>query len=140
MRRIILSICLALAACGSPQAADTGKDVAAIENQMRARFDKPAARLEAGPTIVSGDYAVADWTQGAMGGRALFERRDGKWTIILCSGDALRNASVLKQARLPDADAEAIAHELSNAERSVARARLAKMSRFQGTVMADQMP
>lgn len=139
MRSVILSCVLLLAACGSPQAVNSGADVAVIEAQMHARFDRPDAKLDAGPIVVSGNHAVADWTQGPMGGRALFERHDGAWTIVLCSGEALREAAFLKQARVPAPDAEAIARLLRDVERGLAPVRRAKMRSFIGTVTADQM-
>ncbi|MBX9926898.1 MAG: copper uptake system-associated protein [Hyphomicrobiaceae bacterium] len=139
MRGAALALALILAGCGSPQL-DTSADVTAIEAQMHARFDRPQAKLDAGPIVVSGDHAVADWTQGPMGGRALFERRDGKWTIVLCSGDALRTAAFLTQARVPTADAERIMAKLADSERAVAPDRIAKMRSFTGIVTVDQMP
>ncbi len=75
-----------------------------------------------------------------MGGRALFERREGKWALVLCSGEALKQVDYLKQARVPDGDAMAIVRKLGDAEKSVAQERLAKMRSFNGTVTADQMP
>ncbi|WP_375249624.1 copper uptake system-associated protein [Sphingomonas sp.] len=140
MRRVVIVLAFALAACGGKPAVDIAPDVAAIEAQMHARFDRPDARLDAGPVVVSGDHAVADWTQGPMGGRALFERREGKWALVLCSGDALKQIDRLKQARVPDADAEAIVRELGDAEKHVQAERLARMRSFTGTVTADQMP
>lgn len=140
MRGVILGCVLLLTACGSPQAVDSGVDVAAIEAQMHVRFDRPDTRIDAGPIVVSGNHAVADWTQGTMGGRALFERRGSAWAIVLCSGEALRESTFLKQASVPAPDAEAIARLLREVERGVTPERLAKMRSFTGTVTADQMP
>lgn len=140
MRGAVLALGLLLAACGSPQAVETGADVAAIEAQMHSRFDRPDARLDAGPIVVSGNHAVADWTLGPMGGRALFERQDGKWAIVLCSGDALRDAKFLERARVPAAHAEAITRLLHETERNITPERRARMRSFTGTITADQMP
>lgn len=139
MRSSILAMALLVAACGGQQAVNRGPDVAAIEAQMQARFDRPGARLDAGPIAVSGDHAVADWTQGPMGGRALFERRGGEWALVLCSGDALSRVDYLEQARVPAAEADAIVRALRDAEQSVTAERLVKMRSFTGTVTAEEM-
>jgi len=139
MRGAIFALAFRLAACGGEQATSTGADVTAIETQMHTQFDRPDARLDVGPIAVSGNHAVADWTQGAMGGRALYERRDGTWAIVLCSGDALKQVAYLKQARVPDGNAEAIVRKLGESEKVIAHERLAKMRSFTGTVTADQM-
>ena len=41
-------------------------------------FGKPNETLSVEPIMVSGDHAVADWTQGEMGGRALLRRPVGQ--------------------------------------------------------------
>ncbi|HTU09744.1 MAG TPA: copper uptake system-associated protein [Allosphingosinicella sp.] len=139
MRPALLALALMLAACGRAPV-DTSADVASIETQMHQRFDRPDSRLEAGPVVVRGDHAIADWTQGPMGGRALFRRHNGAWSLVLCSGDGLRDQGYLTRARVPAADAEALVRLLADAERSVAPDRLAKMRAFSGTVTAEQMP
>lgn len=132
MRGAMLAIALLLPAAACAPSQD--RDAAAITAVMRGMFDKPDLPLDAGPVAVSGDHALADWTQGSMGGRALLERRGGKWVVTLCSGDALRDPKMLEQARVPPADAAAIAAALVTAERTVAAARLRRMSSFKGAV------
>ncbi len=132
MRGAILALALFLPAAACSPSQD--QEAAAITAVMRGLFDKPGLPLDAGPVAVSGGHAVADWTQGAMGGRALLERRGGKWVIRLCSGESLRDATVLRAAGVPAANAEAIAAGLAEAERSVSAERLKRMASFKGTV------
>jgi len=132
MRRAFACLLLAavLTGCGPSQA----KDEAAILGLMRSTWDRPDSRLDAGPVVVAGDSAVADWTQGSMGGRALLERRDGRWRVVLCAGDVLRSERGLGQVGLHPAIASTLASKLSQAERDVPAVRLAAMARFRGIV------
>ena len=69
-----------------------------------------------------------------MGGRALLERRDGRWRLVLCSGEALRSERGLAQLGLHPAIARTLAGKLADAERGVAADRLRLMASFQGVV------
>lgn len=131
-RRLALFAAAALAAC--MPAADETADVAAIESLLRSSFDRPDAPLNAGPVVVEGDYAIADWTQGEMGGRALLARRQTGWAITLCSGDGIRTRAGLSGVGVPYAIARQLEAELVRAERGVSRERLDAMSRFEGIV------
>lgn len=123
-------------AATAPPATDTGVDreTAAILGMMRATWDRPEAPLEAGPVVVDGDYAVADWTQADKGGRALLRRMDGAWTTWLCAGDGIRDAAGLIEVGVPEAHAKTLAMRLAEAERDVPPARLARMASFAGVV------
>lgn len=131
-RALTLLLGLAPAACGDPPRADA--DVAAIENLMRATWDRPEAPLTAGPIAVSGDHAIADWTQGEMGGRALLARREGRWTVLLCAGDSIRTEAGLLDVGVPAPAAKTLARDLAELERAVSPDRLLTMSRFEGVV------
>lgn len=125
-RRAGLVTLLLLAACGQEN------DAAAIEALMHATWDRPDAPLDAGPIVVDSDTAIADWTQGQMGGRALLQKRDGQWSVILCAGDDLRTATGLVRAGISTETSTALAEKLSEAERHVAPERLLMISRFEG--------
>lgn len=131
MRGAILALALFLPAAACSPSQDQAVAIGAV---MRGLFDKPGLPLDAGPVAVGGAHAVADWTQGTMGGRALLERRNGIWVIRLCSGDSLRDAAVLRAAGVPSSDAAAIVSRLAEAERSVSAERLKRMASFKGTV------
>lgn len=130
-RRASLVTLLLLAACGQEN------DAAAIEALMRATWDRPDAPLDAGPTVVDGDTAIADWTQGQMGGRALLQKRDGHWSVILCAGDGLRDAQTLASLGVAPATARQLVSALAASERTVAPERLALMQSFEGVIRMD---
>jgi hypothetical protein len=122
-------------------APSTASDAKAINALMRQTWDRADNPIQLGPTAIVGDTAVADWTQGKMGGRALLERRSGRWTVVLCAGETIRTQHGLSQVGLKPRVARAIAQKLSVAEREVSADRLALMAGFQGVVsMAPDQP
>lgn len=112
----VLALVLLLGACSAPPSPPQASDVAAIVDQMMASWDKPDAPLMPGPVVVEGDHAVADWTQGQRGGRALLKRTHGVWTTLLCAGDGIRTADALEAVGVPAAEAQALAGKLALAE------------------------
>ncbi len=114
-----------------------GGDAASIGQLLRGIFDKPGEALTVGPVAVSGDHAIADWTQGDMGGRALLMRRQGTWSVTLCAGDAIKSSEALRTAGVPQPDAVHLAQALASAESTIAPERVAMFSRFEGMVTVD---
>jgi hypothetical protein len=112
-------------------------DAGAIRHLMMATFDKPEAQLTVEPVTVHGDLAVAGWAQGEMGGRALLRRKHEGWALTLCSGDALKQASSLRQFGLSEAEAEAMASAVVEAESKIDPALVARFATFDGVVMMD---
>jgi len=112
-------------------------DAGAIRHLMMATFDKPEAPLTVEPIVVFEDVAVAGWSQGDMGGRALLREKHGKWVLTLCSGDALKEAKALQQFGLSAEEAEAMAAAVVAAEAKLDPALVAKFATFDGVVMMD---
>lgn len=128
---------MALSSAIHLSAAVAADDAAQIRALIGATWDKPDSKVETGPVVVSGDYAVASWTQGAHGGRALLRRGDKGWAVVLCSGDPLKDARWLTEAGVSKADAERIAKDLAVAEGKLSAERRAMFSRFEGVVSGD---
>lgn len=112
-----------------------GPDEDAVRHLLHSTFDKPDTRLVVEPVVVDGDHAIAGWTQGDMGGRALLRHKGHSWQIVLCSGDQLKSADTLVQVGLPTAAARTLAGQLAQAEAATDPKRLASFSRFDGIVM-----
>lgn len=106
----------------------------AIMAVLHGMFDKPGSELVIEPVVVEGDFAVADWIQGDMGGRAFLKRDAGKWTLQLCTGDEIRSAVALKASGVPAGTAERLAASIVDAEKAISPQRLKKFASFQGTV------
>ena len=105
-------------------------DIGTIRALISKTWDKPEAKVESDPVVMDGSYAVASWTQGQYGGRALL-RKDGEtWVVVLCSGDGLKDAKGLTEAGVPARHAEALAIKLSAAEESVPAERRKLFSLF----------
>lgn len=130
-------VLVALALPLSVQAADT-TDQAAIRKVMMSTWDKPEARLDAGPITVLADHAVAGWTQDGRGGRALLTRQtDGRWQVAACAGDGLKEAKTLEMTGMPGAVARQMAQEVAKAEAAITPQRRALFSSFDGMVRMD---
>ena len=102
---LAMSTALLCAIDHSPALADT----AAIKSLIAATWDKPDARLLVEPVVEADGYAIASWTQGERGGRALLRQQDGEWRIVLCSGDPLTSAFFIAEAGISRATAEQLA-------------------------------
>lgn len=129
------ALALSAAAASAPEAAEDQK--AAIEHLMMSTFDRPEQRLRVGPVVTGATHAVAGWSQGDMGGRALLRRSAQGWTIVLCAGDALTSAATLHQVGVPQAEAQTLAQSLAEAESALPPDRRAMFSRFEGLVRMD---
>jgi hypothetical protein len=121
----------------SSQATAAQDDADAIRALIGATWDRPDSKVETDPVVVSGQHAVASWTQGDRGGRALLKRDGAQWKVVLCSGDPLTRAGSLVEAGVPKPDADVIAQRLTDDEARASADRRAKFSLFEGTVMGD---
>lgn len=122
----------------APVAVHAADDTQAIRHVMMKTWDKPESRLQVEPIVLRGAHAVAGWTQGERGGRALMARNgDGSWRVVLCAGDGIRHAPALQDAGLSAADAQALAQDLAVAEAKLPAAQRAKFATFDGIVRMD---
>jgi len=135
--KLLVPFVVSLASAASLQAAETAKDEVSIRHVLMATFDKPEARLIVDPVVVVGVHAVAGWSQGERGGRALLMRHGTAWRITLCAGDGLKQAKVLREAGISQANADALAQGLATAEAKLPAAQRAKFSTFDGVVRMD---
>ncbi|MET4204889.1 copper uptake system-associated protein [Bradyrhizobium sp. LA6.7] len=132
-----LSLMLILLTGDVARAADAEVDIARLLHGM---FDKPGAALEVAPVVIAGDFAIAGWTQGDMGGRALLRHKQAAWVITLCAGDGIKSREALRQAGVPEQEATSLAHDLAAAESKLDAQRVAMFSRFEGLVTMDGTP
>ena len=113
-------------------------DAQAIEYSMKKLFDKPEAPLAVVPVSIEGDYAVAGWIQSGKGGRALLKKEKGQWSIQVCGGDGLKQASALVQTGMSRTSADRLAKKVQSAEAKLSADQLKKLSMFEGVVKVDQ--
>ncbi|MCX7626949.1 MAG: copper uptake system-associated protein [Methylophilaceae bacterium] len=104
----------------------------AIAKLLGTTFDKPEAQVVTHAVVVSGNHAIADWTQGHHGGRALLSKREGRWKVVSCGGSGFKHKTRLVSAGVPASTAEALVEKLSKAEASLDPKRVRMFDAFSG--------
>ncbi|OYQ42622.1 hypothetical protein CHU94_02485 [Rhodoferax sp. TH121] len=122
------------AAHGAAMAAPKGSDAEQITAIMKKQFDRPDAPLTVEPVTVQGNYAVAGWTQGGKGGRALLQKDKGAWFISVCAGDGLKDAKVLQTTGMSADASAAMAKAVVAAESKLSKDKLKLFASFEGMV------
>ena len=112
-------------------------DAEQIAHIMMGQFNTPENPLTVEPVVISGDHAIGSWSQDGKGGRALLRKADGKWTIHLCTGDAVKQAENLEKMGVPADDAIALAAALTDAEAKLGADKIAVFDSFEGTMMIE---
>ena len=97
-------------------------------------FNQPNNPLKINPIVVENNYAIAGWSQGDKGGRALLTNTNNKWTIQLCAGDALKDAKFLKESGVDEKIISTILKKLSVAEAKLDANTLKRFSEFKDIV------
>lgn len=97
-------------------------------------FNQPNNPLKINPIVVENNYAIAGWSQGDKGGRALLTNDNNKWTIQLCAGDALKDAKFLKESGVDEKIISTILKKLSVAEAKLDANTLKRFSEFKDIV------
>lgn len=126
----LLASGIAVSAAPHIAQADDISDKQQIQQLISSAYDKPGHKVETSPIAVTDGYAIADWTQGKRGGRALLHRIDGKWAITACGADALKEVKSLTDAGISTQTAKSLVLQLTEAERSVDSDRLKRFGLF----------
>ncbi len=109
---------------------DASQEEVAIRQLMLETWDKPESRLIIEPVVVEGDFALASWVQGERGGRAILARRDGKWQVIVCTGDGAKDPANVQQTGMPADVAHRLVRDLVLAEEKLPAAQRKQFSLF----------
>jgi hypothetical protein len=110
--------------------AETLTDEAQIQAVIGKTYDKPNNKVNTTPISIADDFAVADWTQGKRGGRALMKRINGNWEILACGNDGLKDTKSLVKAGMSEKTASTIVKKLADLEKLEDPRRLAKFNLF----------
>lgn len=106
-------------------------DETAIRQVLKSTWDKPESPLHVETVAIVSNHALAGWTQGARGGRALmFRNSSGEWMVQACGGDGLKEVKTLEQSSIPSSDAASLASAVSAAESKLPAATRALFSTF----------
>lgn len=136
---LVLAVSFGMAFLGAmplsiADAGGLGDDKAAIVHVIKSTWETPERQIVIDPVIVEGDHGLAGWLQGERGGRALLRREKGAWSVILCSGDPLKEAANLMTAGVPASIASVLAAALDAEERKLSAEHRAALSKFEGLV------
>ena len=107
--------------------ASSEEDVAKVISRI---YDKPNQKVLTSSVAVVDKFAIADWTQGNRGGRALMKNINGQWAITACGADGIKELKNLKDAGIPTKTAEALISKLTQLEKSEDPKRLKMFSLF----------
>lgn len=116
---------------GCSPTASVAEEKTAIINLLQATYGGSSGELLVDPVIVRTKYAVAGWSRGGSGGRALMRKEGGAWKVVTNAGAEMRDAQFLKQAGVPEKEAKALYNALIAAERQVPEERLAMFDRYE---------
>jgi hypothetical protein len=136
IRRYFPLIILPVIAAGSVAVAAAETEAAAnsphrqIRTLVSTTYDQPGHKVETSPIVVANGYAIADWIQGDKGGRALLRRANGRWEIMACGGDGLKDVKTLGDAGIPRETATKLVLQLGRAEQSVTPDRVKRFGLF----------
>jgi hypothetical protein len=111
-----------------------GDDAGTIQMLMKAQFETPQSPLAVEPVVVSGDWAVAGWSQEGRGGRGLLKKGADGWYIHMCGGEGFKHAENLAKTGMPQETAMTIAAELASAEEKLGSEAIARFDSFEGIV------
>ncbi|MCA8000125.1 copper uptake system-associated protein [Burkholderia metallica] len=128
--RIACGIALAVATANAC-AADAPPSAAMQIAQLLSRtYDSPDRHVVTEAVALAGKFAIADWTQRDMAGRALLRVVNDHWTIVTCGGAALKDHAWLTDAGVPPADVHVLLSRLADAERPMLPVTVARFDRF----------
>jgi len=112
-------------------------DIQAVQLVMKKQFDKPGAPLQVAPVSIEGDYAVAGWLQEQRGGRALLKKEKNEWSIQVCGGDGLKQASTLVMAGMSKSIAEKLSQKVMASEKLLPAEDLKRFAMFEGMIKVN---
>jgi hypothetical protein len=97
-------------------------------------FDQPNLKVKTSPIVIEGKVAIADWTQGRKGGRALLRRKHNDWEIIACGGSGFKDAEGIAAIGISKEIAANITAKLKDAEAKLSPQQVKQFDSFDGVV------
>jgi len=137
MRLKNLAIVLLFVVMNNAHADEVKMRVIAKENiiqVIKMQWDQPQNPVAVPVVAVSELYAVADWTQGARGGRALLKFNEGHWQMLACGDAQIKSVFRLTQMGVAKENAQDIVQQLTFDEVQLSQAQLSVINSFSGVV------
>ena len=128
----VVATCLFSNAIAHPQTEEESR--ARIQKLISTTFDRPDLKVQTDPIVIEGKVAIADWTQGQKGGRALLRRKHADWEIIACGGAGFKDPSAIASAGISKEIANNITAKLKTAEATLSPQKIKQLDSFDGVV------
>jgi hypothetical protein len=128
----VAATCLFSNAIAHPQTEEESRE--RIQKLISKTFDRPDLKVQTDPIVIEGKVAIADWTQGQKGGRALLRRKHADWEIIACGGAGFKDPSVIAGAGISKRIANNITEKLKIAEAKLPPQKIKQLDSFDGVV------
>ena len=128
----VAATCLFSNAIAHPQTeAESQEKIKALISKT---LDQPNLKVQTTPIVIEGKVAIADWTQGQKGGRALLRRKHADWEIIACGGAGFKDPSVIAASGISKRIANNITEKLKTAEAKLPPQKVKQLDSFDGVV------
>jgi hypothetical protein len=105
-----------------------------IKTLISKSFDQPNLKVKTSPIVIEGKVAIADWTQGQKGGRALLRRKHDDWEIIACGGSGFKDPEGVAAIGISKEIATNITAKLKDAEARLSPQQVKQFDSFDGVV------
>ena len=105
-----------------------------IKTLISKSFDQPNLKVKTSPIVIEGKVAIADWTQGQKGGRALLRRKHDDWEIIACGGSGFKDPEGIAAIGISKEIATNITAKLKDAEARLSPQQVKQFDSFDGVV------
>ncbi|GEM_PF-5001178 len=126
----------AAVAVAEPDTLDRPAEIRGVAAALRAALGAPEAMIA--PIVLDGDTAIAGWTLGHMGARALLRRSSDGWHVEMWSGPSLSLPTTLTSRGVPRSVGDRLRSELSATEAALGTAFIARFDAFPGTVLLSE--
>lgn len=114
---------------------DRAADLLAINTVLRAELDNQTDIIIA-PVVLDGAFAIAGWTRGEAGARALLRRDiDDGWYVEMWSGKSVTLPATLSSIGVPKSAAESLRRELAASEALLGCQFSSRFDNYPGTVI-----
>ena len=134
VKTIAFQIILGLMILAAPSYA---QDEDPIRHLMINQFDRAEARLTVAAIAIESSYAIASWLQDGRGGRALLRIKEGNWSIILCSGESLKNKDSLVLIGIDPHISQKLINHLTILETNLSEQDRLLLDTFEGEIVLE---
>lgn len=105
-----------------------------VTSAIKKQWAKPNKPVDVPVVAVGERYALADWIQGAQGGRAALHLEHGEWVTLMCGNENMKSVQTLESIGMAKEEAVKISRSLALQEVSLTEKQMVAIDSFQGIV------